>query len=85
MMIKMEMTKERKTLLIEIADDILSKMKEMGYTGFEGDIEDKTWEDAFIKDMHPLVDESIAEYKLGGFDLFYMGVWFGLQTYSFNL
>ena len=79
------MTKERKILLIDIADDILSKMKEMGFTGLEGDIENKTWEEEFIKDLHPLVDEAIAENILGGFDTFYMGLWFGLQIYSFNL
>ena len=84
-MITMEMTKERKILLIDIADDILSKMKELGFTGLEGDIENKTWEEEFIKDLHPLVDEAIAEYKLDGFDIFYMGTWFGLQIYSFNL
>ena len=84
-MIKMEMTKERKILLIDIADGILSKMTDKGYTEFEGDIEDQTLEDTFIKDLHPLVDEAIAEYKLDGFDTFYMGIWFGLKTYSFKL
>jgi|GEM_PF-6910388 len=83
----MEITNERRKLLIQIADDIMLKLRNKGFTGkgFAGvkeDIDDKTWEDAFIKELHPLVDEAIAEYKLGGFDIFYMGVWFGMQPYS---
>lgn len=60
-MIKMEMTKERRKLLKEIADDIMLKMRDIGYTG-KKEIEE--WKDAFIKDLNSLVDEAVAEYKL---------------------
>jgi len=75
----MEINKERREFLFQLADHIMLQMKRTGFKP-DLDVDDETWEAAFTKELHPLLDDAIAEYKLGSLDLFYMGVWFGLQS-----
>jgi hypothetical protein len=56
----------------------MSQIKRKGFTGFEY-VDDETWEDAFTEVLYPLLDEAVAEYKLGSLDIFYIGYWFGRQ------
>lgn len=74
------MDKKRREFLYKLADSIMLQMKREGFTGFEH-VDDETWEAEFTKVLHPLLDEAIAENKLGSLDLFYMGFWFGRQQY----
>jgi hypothetical protein len=74
----MEIDKERREFLYQLADSIMSQIKRKGFTGFEY-VDDETWEDAFTEVLYPLLDEAVAEYKLGSLDIFYIGYWFGRQ------
>ena len=77
-MIKTKIDKERREFLVKLANRIMLELATKGFTGFEN-VSDDVWDDAFMESIHPLLDDAIAEYKLGAHDIFFMGVWFGQQ------
>jgi fructose-1,6-bisphosphatase len=82
--IEMKIDKERRKFLERLAEKIMSEMMSKGVTSYEP-VSDEVWDDAFLEILHPLLDEAIAEYKLGAHDIFYMGAWFGSQRSSINI
>jgi hypothetical protein len=76
--IEMKIDKERREFLERLANKIMLEMMSQGFTSYEN-VSDEVWDDAFLELIHPLLDNAIADYKLGAHDIFYMGVWFGGQ------